>query len=485
MECYIVSSPNDQNILRVFLCHASADKPAVRQLYKRLADLNWVKPWLDRENLLPGQNWREEIPKAVRASHIVLVCISRRSITVEGYVQKEITDALDVAKEKPENTIYLIPLRLEECEPPTRLVDLHWVDYFEEDGFEYLLRALRFRAIGLGITFDTIVPAVAPTTLIPTSVATPALSIQPTPPQPMIRPQPVETEQYYLLQELENLNTNHKRRLVIGKRLYGLGDTRRGVGVGENGIPDILWLPVTPSGMLTLAHNGGTHKVQPFFIASYPVTYAQYTAFVRAKDGYNNPEWWQGMPEDVQKSKLYEQYNKEWNNPRENVSWYQSVAYSRWLNQRLQGLELAWPNISGEGSKLIVGRNAEVRLPLEWEWQWAAQGGTVQRTYPWGNEWQEGYANTNEAGLKQTTAVGMYPQRRAVCGAYDMSGNVWEWCLNKYSKNSLNRVVRGGSFDHARHRAACASRVNYYPYVHYEYIGFRLVVASPIAPSQY
>jgi hypothetical protein len=57
---------------RIFLCHAVADKPAVRQLYRRLVS-DGVSPWLDEEDLLPGQEWQSEIPKAVRASAAVIV----------------------------------------------------------------------------------------------------------------------------------------------------------------------------------------------------------------------------------------------------------------------------------------------------------------------------------------------------------------------------------------------------------------------------
>ena len=52
--------------LRVFLCHASSDKPAVRELYQRLRT-DGIDAWLDEEDLLPGQDWQYEIPKAVRA----------------------------------------------------------------------------------------------------------------------------------------------------------------------------------------------------------------------------------------------------------------------------------------------------------------------------------------------------------------------------------------------------------------------------------
>ena len=96
--------------LKVFLCHASADKPKVRTLYRRLVEAGF-DPWLDEEKLLPGQEWDLEIRKAVRASDVVIVCLTRNSVNKEGYVQKEIRMALDVADEKPEGTIYLIPAR--------------------------------------------------------------------------------------------------------------------------------------------------------------------------------------------------------------------------------------------------------------------------------------------------------------------------------------------------------------------------------------
>ncbi len=137
--------------LKVFLCHSSGDKPAVRTLYQRLC-ADDIEPWLDEEDLLPGQKWEQEIPQAVRAADAILVCLSRSSITKEGYVQKEIMYALDAAKEKPEGTIFLIPLRLEDCEIPDRLKDWQVGNLFEERGYEKLLRALRVRANALGLT---------------------------------------------------------------------------------------------------------------------------------------------------------------------------------------------------------------------------------------------------------------------------------------------------------------------------------------------
>jgi formylglycine-generating enzyme required for sulfatase activity len=131
--------------LRIFLCHSSGDKPEVRKLYQRLSS-DGFEPWLDEEDLLPGQKWKVEIPKAVKTSDVVIVCLSHKAINKSGYVQKEIKFALDKADEQPEGTISLIPLKLEECDVPERLQRWQWVNLFEEKGYERLMSSLRLRA---------------------------------------------------------------------------------------------------------------------------------------------------------------------------------------------------------------------------------------------------------------------------------------------------------------------------------------------------
>lgn len=96
--------------LHVFLCHASQDKLVVRELYRRLLAEGWIDPWLDEEKLLPGQDWDMEIEKAVEAADAVIVYLSSKSITKEGYVQKEIKYSLNLALFKPEETIFIVPL---------------------------------------------------------------------------------------------------------------------------------------------------------------------------------------------------------------------------------------------------------------------------------------------------------------------------------------------------------------------------------------
>ena len=138
---------------RAFLCHTGLDKPAVRNLYQRLL-VDGIYPWLDEEELLPGQNWRREIEKTLRGIPAVIVCLSRNSTTKQGYVQKEVGAALDLLEEHPEDSIFIIPARLEECEVPERLSHLHYCDLYRDSGYNRLLLALHFRARQLGLTIN-------------------------------------------------------------------------------------------------------------------------------------------------------------------------------------------------------------------------------------------------------------------------------------------------------------------------------------------
>ena len=130
--------------LRVFLCHCSADKAAVRSLYQKLLSDGFL-PWLDETDLLPGQDWNRAIQDAVRAADVVVVCLSKQSVTRAGYIQRELRFALQVAEEKPLGQIFVIPARLCECDVPKDLAGWHWVDLFSPNGYERLLASLRRR----------------------------------------------------------------------------------------------------------------------------------------------------------------------------------------------------------------------------------------------------------------------------------------------------------------------------------------------------
>lgn len=128
--------------LKVFLCYAHSDKELVHKLYNRITKKAETEAWLDIEKLQPGQNWEYEIRKAILKSDVVIVCLSRAFNKQHGYRHEELKIALKKAHILS-NDIFIIPVRLEECDMPESLHHLHRVDLFKAGGYGRLLRALQ------------------------------------------------------------------------------------------------------------------------------------------------------------------------------------------------------------------------------------------------------------------------------------------------------------------------------------------------------
>lgn len=243
-------------------------------------------------------------------------------------------------------------------------------------------------------------------------------------------------------------------RAAVGRALGQTGlDNRPGVSVTKDGLPDFAWVEI-PAGEFQYGDKKAEYAAKPrrimlptFYISRYPVTYAQFQAFVDDGNGYQAQRWWQGWAADDKHSQPGEQAFKFANHPRETVSWYEAMAFSRWLSWR-------W----GGGFDLPRVDEWAVRLPTEYEWEKAARG-TDGRMYPYGNEFDAAKGNTWEGGnrIGQTNAVGLYPQGASPYGVEEMSGNVWEWCLSDHGKPVLEarkenlatdkrRVLRGGAW---------------------------------------
>jgi TIR domain len=135
---------------QIFIAHANEDELKARELFTYL-EQSGFDPWLDKKKLLPGQNWRDEIPKALKKSDFFIACLSSQSVSKKGYIQREFKQALNLLAEMPTGTIYLIPLKLDECEVPdlrqneygVNLRDIQWLNYWEEDGYEKLVLSIR------------------------------------------------------------------------------------------------------------------------------------------------------------------------------------------------------------------------------------------------------------------------------------------------------------------------------------------------------
>jgi len=298
-----------------------------------------------------------------------------------------------------------------------------------------------------------------------------------------------------------------KERAEAGDVLGRLGDIRKGVGLRVDGLPDIDWVEI-PAGPFVMGSREDepdtdddekpqhTVELPAYRISRYLVTNAQFQPFVEG-DGYGNPEYWtaegwawrQGAEADMSvwdehKAEDFKKRYREWlagrpvekrdrpfwwsdpqwgaqNRPVVGITWYEAMAYCVWLGRKL---------------------GKTVRLPSEAEWEKAARGpAPATGRYPWGMEWREGCANTEEAGLQQTSVVGMFPAGGGAYGVQDMVGNVWEWTRSRYGDRNVLKcdypypyavddgrervagmklpVLRGGSWNLEPHFARCAFRL--------------------------
>ncbi len=235
-------------------------------------------------------------------------------------------------------------------------------------------------------------------------------------------------------------------------------------------LPDLDWVDI-PGGEFRYQQRE-RRTLGTFRIARYPITNVQYQTFVDA-GGYREERWWQDLRRPEPQPSRWPQGNR----PRTNVDWYEAVAFARWLSAQLR---------------------YEVRLPTEEEWERAA-GGPEGREYPWGAEYESGQANIDETArwgsekvggwyLGQTAAVGVYPHGASEEGVLDLSGNVWEWCLNQYDypetirpdTSRQMRVLRGGSWDGPAASARASLRFAGPSDYRDDDVGFRLVSSAPI-----
>ena len=132
--------------LRIFLLYARGDQELVWRLYRRLAR-EGADVWLDREKLIPGQDWQYEIRKAIHDSDLVIVCLSRRFNRQGGYRHEELKIAINKAHSLREGGTFILPARLDRCELPPALRRWQRVDLFEPDGLKKLVNAIRQQAL--------------------------------------------------------------------------------------------------------------------------------------------------------------------------------------------------------------------------------------------------------------------------------------------------------------------------------------------------
>ena len=253
---------------------------------------------------------------------------------------------------------------------------------------------------------------------------------------------------------------------------------------GPDASPDLQGMVLIEAGEFRMGSNEADHEkpihsvyVDAFYMDKYEVTNAEYAEFLNAKGKHTNASIaWLLIGSDACRieyvSRVYRPKAGYDNHPVVLVSWYGAMAYAAWAGKR---------------------------LPTEAEWEKAARGGLSDLKYPWGNSIDSTNANYNRH-VKDTTAVGKYAANGY--GLYDMSGNVWEWCLDEYNAgfyaisparnplsgaNSIqwmldnytgvnsNRVMRGGHYTSHAQAVRVATRNQTQPRVMNGGIGFRCV----------
>lgn len=128
----------------VFISYAKEDFKYAKELFDFLKLKNY-NPWLDKECLLPGQNWDLEINRALRKADFIIILISNTSITKRGYVQREYKLALKYFEEKLEDDIYLLPLKLDNCDVPFGFEKFQWIELSEDFGFNKVLESFNYQ----------------------------------------------------------------------------------------------------------------------------------------------------------------------------------------------------------------------------------------------------------------------------------------------------------------------------------------------------
>lgn len=296
-------------------------------------------------------------------------------------------------------------------------------------------------------------------------------------------------------QHLDSPRMDAHTRLRVGQALSELCDDRAGVGV-THGVPAVDWRHVE-GGCATIGtsqeeievisswapgryafdrEHRHTVEVDSYRISRYPVTVAQFAAFVGARDGYSNSENWteSGLSwRETYGPPPLRQYS---NAPQTMVSWYEAVAFCAWLSNRL-----------GE----------RVRLPTEIEWEFAAKS-RRERLFAWGNDRDANRANVSDSGLGRAMSVGcMFESNRLL--AADMNGNIWEWCLNVFDNSPDNnfgypyqrddrellesgpavfRATRGGYFAGDWNMARSSYRGRDVQSARFERQGFRVIMEA-------
>ena len=256
-----------------------------------------------------------------------------------------------------------------------------------------------------------------------------------------------------------------------------------------------------PSGKYLMGDSSGTSNEKPvrqveingFYMDETPVTYADFQKYV--DDGGAVARYWN-----------YSSYNIP-NQPISGISWYHAVNYCNWRSAK-EGFGLSYVK-TGNTDKWGLEEWAPdsaahgYRLPTEAEWEYAARGGLEQKDFPWGNDFEDTWANydTDKGRTKGEwwRLATVESQKKNAYGLYGMAGNIWEWCSDWYDESiyvtgddcnpmgqhpGASKVARGGGWGSPSPEYLKVFKRSYAAPGNYNYsIGFRCIRSAFSKPT--
>lgn len=128
----------------VFISYAREDIEAAKRVYDELKAAG-VSVWMDDQDLLPGTDWAIEIAKSIKRSRYFIAILSTHSVSKRGFFQAELKRALEIRDQFPDNEIFFVPVRIDKCEIPERIANIHCVDLFPsyDEGLKKVFRTLK------------------------------------------------------------------------------------------------------------------------------------------------------------------------------------------------------------------------------------------------------------------------------------------------------------------------------------------------------
>lgn len=126
---------------KIFISYVSEDRQYAEKLHSALIE-NGFEPWMDKKDLLPGQDWDFQIRTALNKANFIIILLSSTSVTKRSYIQREFRIALEYYQEKLDSDIYIIPVKIDKCEIPDKLAKFQWVEYDSVDSIDKIIKAI-------------------------------------------------------------------------------------------------------------------------------------------------------------------------------------------------------------------------------------------------------------------------------------------------------------------------------------------------------